>query len=289
MPPSNHPKKSKDSKKPSATQPRNRNRSSTTNNSGSAVQGGGGNTNNGSRTSTNGSRRTSNSNSSTLVARSGVGGGPRRSGGVCRRVNLSDWVEGGSNGRTLTAALSDWLENTEATSPSAAGGGSNGRTLTAAGGRSRGGGGGGSGCLEEALAVPAFSDSSFSRMNWGNLSASDQRSMAEYFHYGVHSAQVLHRGSSILYDRQMEVLRLIGQEALESQAMARRSLQAVDSLTQDVEGLGVTSAQHERRLNAIEEQLAQANQQGNDTDSEGEDSEDEDSEGEDSEDEDSDA
>ena len=268
MPRSNKPNKSKDSKKSSNPQPRNRNRnrSSTTNNNGSAVQRGGGNSNNGSGggNPTNGSRRTSDSNSSALVARHGGGGDPRRPGFVRGRYDLGAW-----------------LEEAGAPDSSAANGGvggsnSNRRTLTAPGGSSGGGGGGGSGCFQESLAIPDFSSSSLSRLNFGNLSADEQRSLAEYFYTGVQSAQRLHFGNDRRFDRHLQLSALITQKTLESEAMARRGLQAINSLRRDVEGLGNTSAQHERRLNALEEQLAQANQQDNDTDSE------EDSEGEDS-------
>ena len=262
MPRSNKPNKSKDSKKSSIPQPRNRNRSSTTNNNGSAVQRGGGNP-------TNGSRRTSDSNSSALVARRGGGGDPRRPG----------FVRGGYD-------LGAWLEEAGATDSSAANGGgggsnSNHRTLTAPGGSS-GGGGGGSGCLQESLAIPDFSSSSLSRLNFGNLSADEQRSLAEYFYTGVQSAQRLHFGNDRRFDRHLQLSALITQKTLDSEAMARRGLQAINSLRRDVEGLGNTSAQHERRLNDNErrlnvlEELARANQQDDDTDSE------EDSEGEDS-------
>lgn len=117
------------------------------------------------------------------------------------------------------------------------------------------------------------------------MSADEQRALAEY----LSSSRRRRR-----FDPHFRLAQLIAQKTLESEAAAHRGLQEVERLRQDVEGprpdlarvehlrrdvegLGNTSAQHERRLNAVEdilkELLAQANQQGNDTDSEGENSE----------------
>ena len=242
MPRSNKPNKSKDSKKSSTHQPRNRNRSSTTNNNGSAVQRGGGNP-------TNGSRRTSDSNSSALGARAGGGGDPRRPGFV--------------RGRFDSGA---WLEEAGATDSSAAngdGGGSNSnrRTLTAPGGSS------GGGCLQESLAIPDFS-SSLSRLNFGNLSADEQRSLAEYFYAGVHSAQRPYNGNDRRSDVHIDFTTLIAQKGQETQAMARRGLQEVRRLTRDFGSNGAAASAAFNSNDGAQSNVPavnQANQQGSDS------------------------
>ena len=249
MPRSNKPNKSKDSKKSSTPQPRNRNRSSTTtNNNGSAVQGGGSNTNNGSGggNPTNGSRRTSDSNSSALVARRGGGGDPRRPGYVRGRFDLNAW-----------------LEEAGATDSSAANGGgggssSNRRTLTAAGG-------GGSGYQYRHHAFPDFSSSSLSRLNYGNMSADEQRVVAEHLYAMVQYNREIQLGHERRSDVHIDFTTVIAQKGQETQAMARRGLQEVRRLTRDLGSNGAAASAAFNSNDAAQSNVPavnQVNQQG---------------------------